>query len=77
MKAKLFAKDDGGSYEFDYHNTAGELNWFDPDSRAIGDLTELLVGLRKYFLAHGLWANEEGWSGCVATLDVENIKNRH
>lgn len=27
---------------------AGELNWFDPGGRAVGDLTELLVQLREY-----------------------------
>ncbi|KRP65229.1 hypothetical protein TX23_26660 [Pseudomonas paralactis] len=73
-RAELFAEGDGGSYEFDYFNKAGDLNWFDPDGRAVGDLTELLVQLRSHFVMNGLCAGEKAWSGCVVTLDVENIK---
>lgn len=47
VRAELFPEG-GGKYEFDYVDGAGELNWFDPDGRAVGDLTELLVQLREY-----------------------------
>ncbi|MEN1607136.1 hypothetical protein AAIH68_35645, partial [Pseudomonas aeruginosa] len=37
--AELFSEGDGGKYEFDYVDQSGELNWFDPDGRAVGDWT--------------------------------------
>jgi len=74
VRAELFAEGDGGSYEFDYLNDAGDLNWFDPDGRAVGDLTDLLVQLRSHFVMNGLCAGDKAWSGCVVTLNVENIK---
>ncbi|MFJ9990785.1 hypothetical protein ACIQSO_08600 [Pseudomonas putida] len=73
-RAELFAEGDGGSYEFDYYNKAGDLNWFDPAGRAVGDLTDLLVQLRSYFVMNGLCVGGKSWSGCAVTLDVENVK---
>ena len=73
-RAELFAEGDGGSYEFDYFDKAGDLNWFDPDGRAVGDLTDLLVQLRRCFVLNGLCTDEKSWSGCTVSLDVENIK---
>lgn len=73
-RAELFAEGDGGSYEFDYFNDAGVFNWFNPDGRAVGDLTELLVQLRRHFIMSGLCIDQKVWSGCVVTLDVENMK---
>ncbi|PAU63671.1 hypothetical protein [Pseudomonas indica] len=74
VRAELFSEGDGGKYEFDYVNQTGELNWFDPDGRAVGDLTELLVQLRDYFSDNNLTAGESIWSGCVITLDVDGMK---
>ncbi len=74
VRAELFSEGDGGKYEFDYVDQAGELNWFDPDGRAVGDLTELLVQLRDYFSANNLTAGEGGWSGCVIKLHVDEMK---
>lgn len=74
VRAELFSEGDGGKYEFDYVNQSGELNWFDPDGRAVGDLTELSVKLREYFLTNNLTAEEKPWSGCVITLDVNEMK---
>lgn len=74
VRAELFPESDGGSYEFDYFDKAGDLDWFDPDARAVGGLTELLVQLRNYFAENGLFKNGVIWSGCVITLDVEKVK---
>jgi hypothetical protein len=74
VRVELFSEGDGGKYEFDYVNRSGELNWFDPDGRAVGDLTEFLVKLREYFLANNLAAEGKPWSGCVITLDVNEMR---
>jgi len=74
VRAELFSEGDGGKYEFDYVNRAGELNWFDPDGRAVGDLTELLVKLREYFSVNKLTAGSNIWTGCVISLGVDEGK---
>ncbi|WP_440466744.1 hypothetical protein ACKI1H_25690 [Pseudomonas sp. YH-1] len=74
VRAEIFSEGDGGKYEFDYVNRAGELNWFDPDSRAVGDLTELLVRLREYFSVNNLAAGESVWTGCIISLGVDEGK---
>ncbi|AVR65497.1 MULTISPECIES: hypothetical protein [Pseudomonas aeruginosa group] len=73
VRAELFSEGDGGKYEFDYVDQSGEFNWFDPDGRAVGDLTELLVQLRDYFSANNLTAGEGG-AGCVIKLHVDEMK---
>lgn len=74
VRAELFSEGDGGKYEFDYVNESGKLNWFDPDGRAVGDLTELLVKLREYFSVNNLTSGKEEWTGCVISLDVSENK---
>ncbi|NNA96525.1 hypothetical protein [Pseudomonas gessardii] len=52
-RAELFAEGDGGSYEFDYFNKAGDLNWFDPDCKR-----GLQKGTKRgqiYFLLRGVF----------------------
>jgi len=73
VRAEIFPEGDGGKYEFDYVDGAGELNWFDPDGRAVGDLTELLVQLRKYF-ATSLTPGAGVWTGCEICLSVDDMK---
>lgn len=74
VRAELFDEGDGGSYEFDYLNEKGDFNWFDPDGRAVGDLTDLLVELKHYFNMNEMYMGRKRWSECVITLDVERIK---
>ncbi|WP_207282549.1 immunity protein YezG family protein [Pseudomonas sp. FW300-N2F2] len=74
VRARLFAEGDGGSYEFDYFDKTNRSSWFDPDSRVVGDLTELLVELRRYYVENGLCQNGKAWSSCAVTLDVEGMK---
>lgn len=74
VRARLFAEGDGGSYEFDYFDSSNSSSWFDPDSRAVGDLTELLVKLRDYYVKSGLCENGKPWSACTVTLDAEKMK---
>ena len=74
VRAEIFPEGDGGKYEFDYVDGAGELNWFDPDGRAVGDLTELLVQLRKYFATKNLTAGAGVWTGCEMCLSVDDMK---
>lgn len=74
VRAELFPEGDGGKYEFDYVDKAGELNWFDPDGRAVGELTEFLVQLREYFYTYELTAGAGIWSGCEINLTVEDMK---
>lgn len=74
VRAEIFPEGDGGKYEFDYIDDTGKLNWFDPDGRAVGDLTELLVELRKYFITNELTAGIGIWSGCEISLAVERMK---
>lgn len=74
VRVELFSEGDGGRYEFDYVNQSGGLSWFDPDGRAVGGLTDLLVQLRDYFSTKNLTAGEKAWSGCVITLDVDEMK---
>ncbi|MGY3854664.1 hypothetical protein ACW5W8_17825 [Aeromonas aquatilis] len=74
MRATIFPDGDGGKYEFDYVDETGELNWFDPDGRAVGDLTELLVQLQKYFATNKLTNDMGIWSGCEIILIVEKMQ---
>lgn len=72
-RVKLFPEGDGGKYEFDYVAEAGVLNWFDPDGRAVGDLTDLLLQLREYFVTYKLTAGEGVWTGCEICLIVDEM----
>lgn len=74
VRAKLFPERDGGIYEFDYVDGAGELSWFDPDGQAVGYLTELLVQLSEYFATNKLTAGAGAWTGCEINLGVGEMK---
>jgi hypothetical protein len=54
VRAKIFPNNDGGRYEFDYIDDAGNLSWFSPDGHAIGDLTGALVKLKDFFAKNNL-----------------------
>ncbi|KAA1174529.1 MULTISPECIES: hypothetical protein [Photorhabdus] len=74
VRAKLFPENDGCKYEFDYIDENGELGWFSPDSKAPGDLTELLVQLRSFFVDNNLTNGKPAWSGCEITVDLDKMK---
>lgn len=74
VRAQLFPEGDGGKYEFDYLDSAGETHWFDPDGRAVGDLTDLLVQLRSHFIAQNLTAGAPVWTGCEIHLSIDIMK---
>ncbi|MGD9424038.1 hypothetical protein ACLHDD_02425 [Pantoea sp. NSTU24] len=48
-RAEVFSESDGGKYEFDYFDENGDLDWFDPDGRAVADLTDILVAYKTFF----------------------------
>ena len=73
-RVELFSEGDGGKCEFDYISESGDQNWFDPDGRAIGDLTDLLLKLRECYLLNGLTAEGAPWSGCEIVVDVVSSK---
>ncbi|MEG5264168.1 hypothetical protein TRP66_07680 [Pseudomonas sp. JDS28PS106] len=73
-RARLFAEDDGGSYEFDYLNDQGKVEWFQPDGKAVRNLTMLLVDLRKLYVSNGLCENGKAWSACEITLNLEPVR---
>jgi len=74
VRAEIFPENDGGKYEFDYLDESGNLDWFDPDGRAIADLTDALVELKKYFIDNKMTNGMTVWSKCEITLDVPKEK---
>ena len=74
VRAELFAEGDGGRYEFDYICNTGEVNWFDPDARAIGNLTDTLLELREFHIDNGLCPATSPWSRCTIELNLFNMK---
>ncbi|MDI6536889.1 hypothetical protein QMA77_08075 [Pantoea ananatis] len=74
VRAEIFSEDDGGKYEFDYLDENGELDWFDPDGRAIADLTDALIAYKKYFLENNLTNGKSIWSKCEITVDIPEEK---
>lgn len=74
VRANVFDAGDGGGYEFDYIDDTGELNWFDPDGRAVGDLTDVLVELRDWYVSNNLTAGQLPWVGCLISLHVQSMK---
>ncbi|WP_047686386.1 MULTISPECIES: DUF600 family protein [Xenorhabdus] len=74
VRADLFPERDGCRYEFDYIDKNENLDWFDPDDRAIDDLTDLLEELRSFFIKNIQSEATPFWHGCTITLDVENSK---
>jgi hypothetical protein len=74
VRAEPFPEGDGCKYEFDYVDPTGKVNWFDPDGRAMRDLTKLIVELRTYYVENNLTNGRPAWHGCEVTLDVERMK---
>jgi len=73
VRAEIFPENDGGKYEFDYLDESGNLDWFDPDGRAIADLTDALVELKKYFIDNKMTPvafNGNGGSGCLRIPEI-------
>ncbi|WP_244182147.1 hypothetical protein [Proteus terrae] len=50
VRAQLFCERNGCTYEFDYVDKNNELNWYDPDGKAINDLTDILEDLRSFYI---------------------------
>ncbi|MBM3074412.1 hypothetical protein [Lelliottia sp. RWM.1] len=73
-RAEVFPEGDGGRYEFDYIDENGELDWFDPDGRAVADLTDVLVAYKKFFTDNNLTNGKPIWSKCEITVDVPEEK---
>lgn len=75
LKAELSPENDHCKLLFDYLNTNGEYNWFLPDNSQVdGDLLDLLVELRNYFVANFKSQEKPFWHGCEVTVDVETLK---
>lgn len=74
VRADIFSDDDGGTYEFDYLDENGDLDWFDPDGRAVADLTDALIAYKKFFLENNLTNGKPIWSKCEITVDIPEEK---
>lgn len=74
VRAEVFPENDGGTYEFDYFDKNGDLDWFDPDGRAVADLTDALVAYKKFFLENNLTNGKPIWSKCEITIDIPEEK---
>ena len=74
VRAEIFSEDDGGIYEFDYLDENGGLDWFDPDGRAIADLTDALIAYKKFFLENNLTNGKPIWSKCEINVDIPEEK---
>ena len=74
VRAEIFSEDDGGTYEFDYLDENGGLDWFDPDGRAIADLTDALIAYKKFFLENNLTNSKPIWSKCEINVDIPEEK---
>jgi hypothetical protein len=70
VQAELFADDDGGQFQFDYIDEHGEPDWFEPDARAIGDLSEALRDFQQFFVDNNMTNGLPVWQKCVVTLNV-------
>lgn len=70
VQAELFTDDDGGQFQFDYTDEHGEADWFEPDARAIGDLSEALKDFQQYFIDNNMTNGLPVWRKCVVTLNV-------
>ncbi|EOF9308931.1 TPA: hypothetical protein ACU9Y0_000213 [Enterobacter cloacae] len=72
--AEVFADNDGGTYEFDYVDGNGDLDWFSPDGRAVADLTDALVAYKNFFLENNMTNGKPIWSKCEITVDIPEEK---
>jgi len=75
MRAELSPGNDHCKCEFDYvDKLTGKINWFSAGARANGDLLDLLVELRNYFVANFNSQEKPFRHGCKVTVDVEKLK---
>lgn len=74
VRAELFKERDGCSYEFDYLDKDNQLDWYDPDSRAVSDLTDTLEELRRFYIANIKPEKSSIWNGSEISLDLETMK---
>lgn len=74
VRAQLFCERDGCTYEFDYVDKNNKLNWYDPDGKAINDLTDILEDLRSFYIDNIKSGKNSFWYGCEITLDLETMK---
>lgn len=75
MRAELSPENDHCKCEFDYIDTnKGNVDWFSAGARANGDLFDLLVELRNYFVANFKSQETPFWHSCEVTVDVETLK---
>lgn len=74
VRAKLNPNEDVCEYKFDYIDENKKINWFDPDGRAVGDLTDKLVKLKHYFIDNNLTNGQPIWNDCEVTVDLEKNK---
>lgn len=75
MRAELSPEGDHCKCEFDYINTdTGDTDWFSAGAQANGDLFDLLVELRNYFVDNFKSQEKPFWHGCEVTVDVKTLK---
>lgn len=74
VRAELFCERDGCTYEFDYIDKNNKLAWYDPDNKAISDLTDTLEELRSFYINNINSEKNSLWRGCEITLDLEKMK---
>lgn len=75
MRAILSPENDHCKCEFDYVDKAtGDTNWFSAGAQANGDLLDLLVELRNFFVDNFKSQKKPFWHGCEVTVDIETLK---
>ena len=74
VRAELFVEGDGGRYEFDYVDSSGQIDWFDPDGRTVRELTNRLLELKANHINSGLCTADSPWSACVIELNLSNVR---
>jgi hypothetical protein len=75
LDAELSPENDHVKFLFDYINTSGKKDWFNPSSGKVdSELMDCLVELRKYYVENNLTNGRPAWHGCEVTLDVERMK---
>ncbi|KAF0856320.1 hypothetical protein [Pantoea dispersa] len=70
VQAELFADEEGGQFQFNYLDENGEPDWFEPDARAIGDLSAALKDFQRYFIEHETTEGQPVWTHCTVTINV-------
>lgn len=75
MRAELSSESDHCKCEFDFvEKLTGNVNWFSAGAKANGDLFDLLVELRNYFISNFKSQEKPFWHGCEVAVDVETLK---